>query len=48
MRLTKNNRYYGSTWYLWTDTEGEYQGYAEERGRISDKVPVIAALVRTI
>lgn len=44
VRLTKNNRFYGSTWYRWTDTEGEYQGYTAELGRISDTVPVTRAM----
>lgn len=44
VRLTKNNRFFGSTWYRWTDTEGEYQGYTEELGRISDTVPITRAI----
>ena len=44
VRLTKNDEFYGSTWYNWSDTEGEYQGKTVEKGRISDKVAVTRAM----
>ena len=40
VRLTKDGKFYGSTWYLFTDETAEYQGYTVERGRISDTVNI--------
>tara|TARA_R110002020_G_scaffold226974_2_gene437586 strand:- start:120656 stop:121390 length:735 start_codon:yes stop_codon:yes gene_type:complete len=44
VRLTKDDKFYGSTWYNWSDTEGEYQGRTAEKGRITDKVAVTRAM----
>lgn len=40
VRLTKDNKFYGSTWYRWTDTQAEYQGFNIERGRIGETVEI--------
>jgi hypothetical protein len=44
VRLTRNDQFYGSTWYNWSDTEGEYQGWTAKQGRISDKAVITRAM----
>lgn len=39
VRLTKGDKFHGSTWYHFTDSEAEYQGFTADDGRISEKVP---------
>jgi hypothetical protein len=43
-RLVKNNRFCGSTWYTFSDTLAEYQGFTAEKGRTSDKVAITRAM----
>ena len=40
VRLTLDDKFYGSTWYNFTDSKAEYQGFTEKDGRISDKVSI--------
>ena len=44
VRLTRNDCFYGSTWYNWSDTEGEYEGKTAALGRIRDKTSVTRAM----
>lgn len=40
VRLTVNDRFAGSTWYHFTDTEAEMQGFTTKDGRLSNKYPI--------
>jgi len=40
VRLTINDQFVGSTWYHFTDTTAECQGFLASEGRISETVPI--------
>ncbi len=40
VRLTIDDQFVGSTWYHFTDTTAELQGFTAKKGRIEDKVPI--------
>ena len=44
VRLTIADRFHGSSWYRFTDTQAELEGFTVEQGRISDKRPVSRAM----
>lgn len=43
-RLMKDNRFLGSTWYRFSDTEAEYYGYTAEKGLIHEKADISRAM----
>jgi len=40
VRLTINDKFVGSTWYYFTDTTAELQGFTTSEGRIKDKTTI--------
>jgi hypothetical protein len=44
VRLTQDNRFLGSTWYRFSDSEAEYQGFTAQKGRIQEKVAISRAM----
>lgn len=44
VRLTSDNRFFGSTWYRFSDHEAEYQGFTAKRGRINDSTTISRAM----
>lgn len=44
VRLTKEDRFFGSTWYHFTDTFAEYEGFTAKRGRIRDTTTISRAM----
>ena len=44
VRLTQGNRFLGSTWYRFSDSQAEYEGYTAAEGRIRDKTEISRAM----
>lgn len=43
-RLTIGDKFFGSTWYTFSDTEAELQGLTAAKGRIAEKRPITRAM----
>jgi hypothetical protein len=43
-RLTKGDKFFGSTWYHFTDDEAHHEGYTAEKGRISETTPIFRGM----